>query len=121
MIHRLPLLVPLSVLLGGLLAAYGLRFAFLEDSRWVGLCAQAQDDWPCRLRADLGWLIHFRVLAWAALLAGLSGFFLRGRFGRRLAMLGLTLGLAGLVLYNASLAAFAVVIAALRLVRAGSS
>ncbi|MNJ54860.1 hypothetical protein D3C77_503210 [compost metagenome] len=118
--RRSPLRVMLLVLPLWLLAGYGLRFAFLEDSRWVGLCAATPGDWQCELRLALGWLIHFRVLAWAALLAALPGFCLSARMGAWLALAGLLLGLAALVLYNASLGVFAVVIASLRLVRAES-
>lgn len=114
---RSPLWVVLCVLPLWLLALYGLRFAFIEDSRWVGRCAETPGDWQCQLRSGLGWLIHFSVLAWAALLAALPGFWLAGRPGRWLARLGLLLGLAALVLYSATLGAFAVVIAGLRLVR----
>jgi hypothetical protein len=116
-----PLLVMLLALPLWLLALYGLRFIFLEDSRWVGLCAETSGDWQCQLRSWLGWLIHFSVLAWAALLAALPAFWLAGRVGARLALVGLLLGLAALVLYSATLGAFAVVIASLRLVRASPS
>lgn len=118
---RSPLLMMLLALPLWLLALYGLRFAFIEDSRWVGLCAEAPGDWQCQLRSGLGWLIHFSVLAWAALLAALPAFWLAGRVGGWLALVGLLLGLAALVLYSATLGAFAVVIASLRLVRAESS
>jgi hypothetical protein len=46
------------------------------------------------------------------------GFFIPGRLGRSLAAIGLFFALPALVLYTASLAVFALVIAALRLVRA---
>ena len=69
------------------------------------------------MRAGLGWLIHFRVLAWAALGTALLAFVLPGRIGRLLALPALLLGLLALVLYSASLAVFAVVLAGLRLVR----
>ena len=70
------------------------------------------------MRATLGLLIHWRVLAWVALGAALLGFLLPGRKGSLLAVLALLFALPALVLYTASLAVFALVIAALRLVRA---
>ncbi len=113
---RSPLLLLLALPLW-MLACYGLRFAFLQDSRWIGLCAESPGDWQCQLRSGLGWMIHFSVLAWLALLAALPAFWLPGRAGGWLAQAGLVLGLAALILYSATLGSFAVVIAGLRLVR----
>ena len=58
---------------------------------------------------------------WAALGAALLGFLLPGRKGSVLAVVALLFALPALVLYTASLAVFALVIAALRLVRAPRS
>ncbi|TBW10429.1 hypothetical protein E0E50_10145 [Azotobacter chroococcum subsp. isscasi] len=117
MSSRLSLIVPLIVLSLCLAASYGLRFGFMEDGQWVGLCAEQAQRWECQLRAGLGLMIHFRLLAWCALAAALAGFLLSGRAGWGLALAGLGLGIPALVLYTASLAVFAVVIAGLRLVR----
>ena len=117
MSRRLPLFLLLLLSLW-LAACYGLRFAFMEDGQWVGVCAEAADRWECQLRSGLGLMIHWRLLAWAALLSALLGFFAPGRSGMFLAALGLLLALPALVLYTASFAVFALVIAALRLIRA---
>jgi len=114
---RLPLTILLVLVPLCLAASYGVRFALMEDGQWVGLCVEQAQRWECRLRAGLGLLIHFRLLAWGALAAALGSFLLSGRHGWWLALLGLCLGLPALILYSASLAVFAVVIAALRLVR----
>ncbi len=114
---RLPLIALLTLLPLCVAAGYGLRFAFLEDSQWVGLCAEQAQRWECQLRTGLGLMIHFRLLAWSALAAALAGFLLSERAGWWLAFAGLCLGIPALLLYTASLAVFAVVIAGLRLVR----
>jgi hypothetical protein len=101
-----------------LAVCYGVRFAFMEDGQWVGVCAESAGLWQCQLRSALGLLIHWGVLAWLALLPAVLGFFIPGRIGRNLAAIGLFFALPALVLYTASLAVFALVIAALRLVRA---
>ncbi|MFC5697290.1 hypothetical protein ACFPU0_17200 [Pseudomonas sp. GCM10022186] len=100
-----------------LAASYGVRFALMEDGQWVGLCVDQAERWECQVRAGLGLLIHFRIIAWIALVAALAAFFVRGRPGWRLALLALLFALPALVLYTASLAVFACVIAGLRLVR----
>lgn len=117
MSRHLPLLALLLLLPLWLAASYGVRFALMEDSQWVGLCVDEAARWECQARASLGWLIHFRVIAWAALAVALLAFVMPARSGRALAVLALLLGLPALVLYSASLAVFAVVLAGLRLVR----
>lgn len=117
MSRHLPLLALLLVLPLWLAASYGVRFALMEDSQWVGLCVDEAARWECQARASLGWLIHFRVIGWAALALALLAFVMPARSGRALAVLALLLGLPALVLYSASLAVFAVVLAGLRLVR----
>ena len=87
----------------------------------MGVCAEDAGLWQCQVRASLGLLIHWRVLAWVALGAALLGFLLPGRKGSLLAVVALLFALPALVLYTASLAVFALVIAALRLVRAPRS
>ncbi|TWR92423.1 hypothetical protein FJD38_02035 [Pseudomonas saxonica] len=118
---RLPLIVLFFALAIWLVASYGLRYGLMEDPQWVGTCVAQTARWECQLRANLGWLIHFRVLGWIALIASVLAFFVRGRVGYALAVLALLFGFPALALYNASLAVFAVVIAALRLVRAPRS
>jgi hypothetical protein len=98
-------------------ASYGLRYGLMEDGRWVGLCVEQAARWECRLRDGLGLLIHLRVIAGLALGVAVLGFFVPGRSGWLLAALALLCGVASLVLYSASLAAIAVVLAGLRLVR----
>lgn len=117
MSRHLPLLILLLILPLWLAASYGVRFALMEDSQWVGLCVDEAARWECQARAGLGWLIHFRVIAWSALAVALLAFVMPARSGRVLAVLALLLGLPALVLYSASLAVFAVVLAGLRLVR----
>ena len=95
-----------------------LRYQLMEGAQWVGLCVDAPQQLACQVRAGLGWLIHFRVLAWGALLCALLAFGLPGAWGKRLAVPALLLGLPALVLYSASLGVFAVVLALLRWVRA---
>lgn len=118
MSRHFPLLALLLILPLWLAASYGVRFALMEDTQWVGLCVDEAARWECQVRASLGLLIHFRVIAWSALALAVIAFVAPGRIGRGLAVLALLFGLPALVLYSASLAVFAVVIAALRLVRA---
>lgn len=101
-----------------LAASYGVRFLLMEDVRWVGLCVEEASRWECQARAGLGYLIHFRVISWSALVLAVVGFCLPGKAGRWLAGAGLLFGVPALVLYSASLAVFALVLAGLRLVRA---
>jgi hypothetical protein len=95
------------------IASYALRYLLMEGDQWVGRCVEDPGLLACQVRATLGWMIHLRVIAWAAL-----GCALPGVWGWRLAVPGLLLGLPALALYTASLAVFAVVISLLRLVRA---
>ena len=114
--------LPLTALLIGAVLCVALslvlRYQLMENDRWVGLCVAEPERLGCQLRALLGWLIHFRVLAWAALLCAVLALVLPGVWGKRLAVPALLLGLPALVLYSASLAVFAVVLALLRWVRA---
>jgi len=115
---RLPFILLLIALPVWLAAGYGLRYGLMEDAQWVGTCVAEATRWECQLRANLGWLIHFRAMGWVAVAVALVAFFVRGRVGSALAVVALAFGLPALALYNASLAVFAVVIAGLRLVRA---
>ncbi|WP_341305006.1 hypothetical protein [Pseudomonas sp. TMP25] len=98
--------------------SFVLRYQLMEGAQWVGLCVDAPQQLACQVRASLGWLIHLRILALAALIFAVIGFVLPGVWGTRLAAPALLLSLPALVLYSASLAVFAVVLALLRLVRA---
>ncbi|MCF7202225.1 hypothetical protein [Pseudomonas oligotrophica] len=116
---RVPALLPVSLLLCLWLALlYWLRFALMEDARWLESCLAQPEQLACQLRAALGLVIHWRLLAWLALGGALLALCLPRRAGWWLAAVALHLGAAALVLYSASLAVFAVVLAALRLVRA---
>lgn len=114
----LPLVLVLIAAALCLAASLVLRYQLMENERWVGLCVAEPERLGCELRALLGWLIHFRVLALSALGCALLAFVVPGVWGKRLAAPALLLGLPALVLYSASLAVFAVVLALLRLVRA---
>lgn len=118
MSRHVPLIALLLALLLWLAASYGVRFALMEDSQWVGLCVDEAARWECQVRSSLGLLIHFRVIAWTALALAVLGFVIPGRLGWATALLALIVGLPALVLYSASLAVFALVLAGLRLVRA---
>ncbi|GGL46686.1 hypothetical protein [Pseudomonas brenneri] len=114
---RLPLILLLLAVPLWLAASYGARYGFMEDGQWVGICADDASRWECQLRANLGLMIHFRVLGWAALVTSVLAFFVPGRAGWGLAVLGLAFGIPALALYNTNFAVFALVIAGLRLVR----
>ena len=62
MSRRLPLIAVLVCLSLWVAACYGVRYGFMEDARWVGVCTTAQVSWECRLLPSLGLLVHFRVL-----------------------------------------------------------
>ena len=117
MSRRLPLILLLIVLPLWLAASYAARYGFMEDGRWVGICVDEASRWECQLRSNLGLMIHFKVLGWAALVTSVLAFFVAGRTGWGLAVAGLVFGLPALALYNTTFAVFAVVIAGLRLVR----
>ena len=114
---------PRSILIVLLLAAlsfalsYGLRFGLMEEGQWVGICSDQALRWECQLRATLGLLIHWRVIAWLALGLSLVALWVPRRTGLLLATLALICAIPALILYSASLAVFALVLAALRLVR----
>ncbi|WP_445179250.1 hypothetical protein [Pseudomonas sp. McL0111] len=121
MSRRLPVILLLVLLPLWLAASYGARYGFMEDGKWVGICVDEASRWECSVRSNLGLMIHFKVLGWAALGTALLGFVLPGRAGWWLAVLALVFGAPALVLYNTTLAVFALVIAGLRLVRSSRS
>lgn len=107
-----------AALIGWLALCYVLRFELMEHGRWVEACASATPPAACGLRQTLGLVIHFRVLPWLALLLAVPAFLLPGRPGRVLAWAGLAVSVPALVLYTVTPAAFATLLAGLRLVRA---
>lgn len=109
--------VVLIALAGWLVASYGLRYGVMENTDWVGICADQAERWECQFRGSLGLAIHYQVMAIGAVVCALPAFFLAGRMGRSLAWLSLVFAIPALVLYTTTLAAFAVVLGALRLVR----
>ncbi|MDD0975583.1 hypothetical protein [Pseudomonas fontis] len=117
MSRRLPLIALLVFVPLWLAASYAVRYGFMEDPQWVGLCSGQVQAWECGVRSTLGYMIHFRVMAWVALGLAVLGFVLPRCAGRGVAVLALVVGIPALVLYTASIAVFAVVIAGLRLVR----
>ncbi len=121
MSRRLPVILLLVLLPLWLAASYGARYGFMEDAQWVGICVDEASRWECQIRSNLGFMIHFKVLGWAAVAAAVIGFVLPGRTGWWLAVLALVFGFPALALYNTTLAVFEVVIAGLRLVRASRS
>ncbi|HEX5841338.1 MAG TPA: hypothetical protein VFY62_02550 [Pseudomonas sp.] len=114
----LPWTLLLCAAAASLLLSVALRYQLMENDQWVGLCVAAPQQLACSVRAGLGWLIHFSVLPWGALLTAMLAFAMPGAWGKPLAALALLLGLPTLLLYGASLGVFAVVLALLRLVRA---
>ena len=104
-----------------LAASYGVRYGLMEDSQWVGMCAAQAPIWQCQVRSLLGLSIHFGVIAWSALGLAVLAQVLPGRLGWRSAVAALLVAIPALVLYTAGTAVFAVVLAALRLVRKESA
>ncbi|WP_130887154.1 hypothetical protein [Pseudomonas sp. Sample_21] len=121
MSRRLPVIVLLVLLPLWLAAGYAARYGFMEDGQWVGICVDEASRWECVVRANLGLMIHFKVVGWAAVATAVLAFVVPGRAGWWLAVLALVFGLPALALYNTTLAVFAVVIAGLRLVRESRS
>ncbi|MBR7196706.1 hypothetical protein [Pseudomonas sp. 14A] len=121
MSRRLLVIVLLVLLPLWLAASYAARYGFMEDGQWVGICVDEARRWECVVRANLGLMIHFKVLGWAAVGTAALAFVVPGRAGWWLAVLALMFGLPALALYNTTLAVFAVVIAGLRLVRESRS
>jgi hypothetical protein len=116
MSRRLPLILLLIALPLWLAASYGARYGFMEDGQWVGICADEASRWECQVRSNLGLMIHFKVLGWAALITAVSGFFVPGAQGGA-GCVGVGVRVAGAGVVQHHFAVFAVVIAGLRLVR----
>lgn len=109
----------IPLLLAGIWLAlsYVLRYQLMEDSRWLDICDGAAGNIACEVRAKLGMTIHWRVLAYLALALAVPAFFLPGSRGRWLAWFSLLFALPALALYTVTLAVFALLLAALRIVR----
>jgi hypothetical protein len=117
MSRRIPLLIGVAVLVLWVVLTYELRYGLMEDVQWVSACVADPGRWQCQLRSNVGMIVYLGYIGQSALAAAVLGFVIPGRIGKALAVLGLLIGAIGLVLYSASLSAFAVVLAALRLVR----
>ncbi len=98
-------------------ASYYVRYAVIEEASWVALCQQQAASWICQLRSELGVWLYFQVLAWLALLCVVLAWLLPRTLGWWIGLLALLFAIPGVVLYSASLAAIALVLATLRLVR----
>src|SRR5690348_4483180 len=96
---------------------YGIRFYLMENTHWVEVCDGKTPVALCDARSTIGVVIHLKILAWLALIFTVPAFFVRGRSGRLLAWTGLIFTASALALYTVTLAVFALLIAALRLVR----
>lgn len=97
--------------------SYWVRFYLMENMRWVDICEPGNTHTVCAIRSGMGMTIHFGVLAWAAMVTAVPAFFLRGVAGRILAWISLGFAIPALALYTVTLSVFALLIAALRLVR----
>jgi len=111
------LLLKLLVLAAWLGACYALRYQLMEDPRWLDICDGKTGNVWCAVRGNFGLIIHWQLLAWLALLLSVPAFFIAGPRGRGLAWLSLLFALPALALYTVTLAVFALLIAALRIVR----
>jgi len=104
-------------ILGWAALCYAVRYALMENIRWVELCDAQSADPFCALRSGLGLVIHFQVLPMVALALALPAFVLRDRPGRPLAFAALLVSLPALALYTVTPAVFALLLSLLRLVR----
>jgi hypothetical protein len=98
-------------------ASYAARFYLMENVDWLEICDQTPERIECGLRSGLGLTVHFGVLAWGAIVLALPAFFLKGVVGRAMAWTALLFAIPALALYTVTLAAFALLLCALRLVR----
>jgi hypothetical protein len=109
--------IPLLLSAGWLALSYTLRYQLMEDSHWLEICDAHADNIACAIRAKMGLIIHWQLFAWAALTLAVPAFVIAGPRGRLLAWLSLVFALPALALYTVTLAVFALLIAALRIVR----
>jgi hypothetical protein len=110
-------IVPLALAAIWLALSYVLRYQLMEDARWLDICSGSAGGAWCEVRAALGLTIHWKVLAYLAVLTAVPAFFIKGDNGRRLAWASLVFALPALALYTVTLAVFAALLAALRIVR----
>jgi hypothetical protein len=115
--NRKSWIIPLVLAAIWLALSYVLRYQLMEDARWLDICSGGVGGTWCELRAGLGLTIHWKVLAYLSLLLAVPAFFIDGGNGRRLAWGSLVFALPALALYTVTLAVFAVLLAALRIVR----
>lgn len=94
----------------GLLLAALLRYGILENEAQDLMCRRGGVSGWCRVRATLGWSIHYQLFGLAGLALGVVAW-LPGL--RRAAFPALLLAAGGLVIYNATPAALALIIALL--------
>lgn len=98
-------------------ACYGVRFHLMENVDWLEICDKTPARLECELRAGMGLMIHFGVLAWTAIVLAVPAFFMRGNAGRTLSWIALLFAIPALALYTVTMAAFALLLCAMRLVR----
>jgi hypothetical protein len=110
-------IAPLILAAIWLALSYVLRYRLMEDARWLDICSGSAGGLWCEARAALGLTIHWKVLAYLAVLTAVPAFFIKGDNGRRLAWASLVFALPALALYTVTLAVFAALLAALRIVR----
>jgi len=113
----LRLALQIALLLLWMAASYTARFYLMENVDWLEICDKNPQRIECELRAGLGLVIHFGVLSWAAIVLTIPAFFLKGNSGRTLAWIALLFAIPALALYTVTMAAFALLLCALRLVR----
>jgi len=110
-------LLPLILLGLWLAVCYGVRFSLMENAHWVAVCDGKTVNAMCSLRSGMGVMIHFQIVAWAALALAIPAFFIAGKNGKKIAWAALFFAAPALALYTVALAVFAALIAGLRLVR----
>jgi len=111
------LVLKIALLLLWMAASYGARYYLMENVDWLEICDKTPERLECELRSGLGLTIHFGVLAWGAIATAIPAFFLKGSSGRLLAWISLLFAIPALALYTVTMAAFALLLCALRLVR----
>jgi len=111
------LILQLSLLALWMATSYGARYYLMENVDWLEICDKTPDRLECGLRSGLGLAIHFGVLSWGAIVTAIPAFFLKGSSGRLLAWVSLLFAIPALALYTVTIAAFALLLCALRLVR----
>ena len=97
--------------------AWGIRYRLIEPAAMAAWCHAARPDWQCAVRQITLWLLTDQRLGWVALLGSAAAYFLRFKSLEWLAWLAWGFAGAGLALYNAELAAPALLLAGLAIVR----